>query len=364
MPILAKTYYTIGLMSGSSLDGLDLAYCSFTFTDSWSFDLIHCKRASLGVWENKLHSAVDLSKDDLNDLSILFAHYLAQEVQEFIQENQIKNIDAVVSHGHTIFHNPDKGVTCQIGDGQTLANQLDLKVINNLRQADIDAGGQGAPIVPIGDLHLFKDYTICLNLGGIANLSIKTKDGIVAFDVCTTNQVLNHYAHQKGFPYDDKGKMARKGKVNLSLLNKLNSLAYYQKMGPKSLDNGMAKLLIMEIDNSETKLENALATYVDHIAYLIGKDIANIANEYRMVLSEEVQLFVTGGGAFNTYLVARIQAYTKLKVVVPEEELVNYKEAIVMAFIGVLKLKNEVNVLASVTGANHDTSCGEVFEKG
>lgn len=363
MPIQGKTYYIIGLMSGSSLDGLDLAYCAFKYTDSWTFNLIHCKNAPLGLWEAKLREAVHLNEEELDCLSVQFATYLAKEVQDFIQENHIDKIDAVVSHGHTIYHYPEKGITCQIGDGQTLAKLLELRIINNLRQADMDAGGQGAPIVPIGDLLLFPSYQFCLNLGGIANISMKTKKGILAFDICTANQVLNHYAEQAGFPYDNEGQMARKGKVNKSLLTALNSLDFYQKIGPKSLDNGMAKLLINQINDKQGNIEMALATYVEHIAVQIAKAVNSIALGEGLNLKPNTQILLTGGGAFNSYLVERIQAHLNIKVLVPDDAIVSNKEAIVMAFIGVLKLRNEVNVLASVTGAKQDTSCGDIFEK-
>lgn len=350
-------------MSGSSLDGLDIAYCSFNFATSWSFKLIHFDTAPLGAWEDKLRLAVSLNEEQLQELSIEFASFIADKVQHFRKEYKIASLDVVVSHGHTIYHYPAKGKTCQIGDGQTLARLLDVKVITNLRQADMDEGGQGAPIVPIGDLHLFKDFLVCLNLGGIANLSIKTRQGIFAFDVCAANQVLNHYAHKLGLEYDDNGEFARKGKVDQLLLEELNNLDFYKKLGPKSLDNSYSKTIVLKMNTMEPNTENALATYVEHIAFQIRKDLVFYAKKYLISFDENTQMLVTGGGAFNGFLIERIQAQLSLKVVVPNANIVAFKEAIVMAFIGVLKLRNEVNVLASVTGASKDTSCGEIFEK-
>lgn len=348
-------------MSGSSLDGLDIAYCQFYFTDKWTYTLLKSKTATLGNWESQLKNATQLNEQELEQLSIDFAKYLAKEVQIFIQENQISEIDAVVSHGHTIYHYPEKGVTCQIGDGQTLANLLELKVINNLRQKDMDASGQGAPIVPIGDLHLFANYPICLNIGGIANLSIKLQNKMIAFDVCIANQVLNHYANKLGLDYDDKGDIARKGKINQTVLEKLNQLDFYKKAYPKSLDNSFKNELIFLINSMEINTENALATYVEHIGIQLYLSIIEIAKQYMIPLSENTKMLITGGGAFNQFLVERIQEHLKVPIVIPDETIVNYKEAIVMAFIGVLKLRNEVNVLASVTGAQEDTVCGDVF---
>ena len=341
-------------MSGSSLDGLDIAYCQFDYTGKWTYALLKSKAAPLGNWENKLKNATQLNEQELAQLSIEFAKYLAQEVQLFIQENKITEIDAVVSHGHTIYHYPEKGITCQIGDGQTLANLLELKVINNLRQKDMDAGGQGAPIVPIGDLHLFADYPICLNIGGIANLSIQLQNQMIAFDVCTANQILNYYANKLGLDYDDKGSIARKGKINTTLLNQLNNLDFYKNENPKSLDNSFRNQLIKIIDFEEQNIENVLATYVEHIVIQIYKAI----KQHNI---DQSKMLITGGGAFNTFLIERIQATLKAEIVIPNKDVINYKEAIVMAFIGVLNLRNEVNVLASVTGAKQDTVCGDVF---
>lgn len=362
-----QNYYAIGLMSGSSLDGLDISYCKYSFQRdveekaSWSFELIYAKTVLLGVWESKLKAAVSLSDDDLENLGEQFASFLASEVNEFIKEFQINDLDVVVSHGHTISHHPEEGRTCQIGDGQTLANQTAQLVINNLRQEDMNHGGQGAPIVPIGDKLLFRKHQFCLNLGGIANISIKTRSEIIAFDICTANQVLNHYAQVLGAPYDDGGAWARTGTVNTILLERLNEMDYCQKVFPKSLDNSYSKKIILLINSLETKPENALATYVEHIAHQVSSDIRLIAKQFLLPLSDNVSMLVTGGGAFNEYLIERIQAHILINLEVPEAEIINYKEALVMGFIGVLKLRNEVNVLASVTGASRDTICGDIY---
>lgn len=358
-----KIYYAIGLMSGSSLDGLDLAYCTFTLKKSWSFKLIKAKNSSLGSWEQKLRKARGLNTEELDALSIEFAHYLAQEVKLFIRENEIEKIDLVVSHGHTIYHYPEVMLTCQIGDGQTIANLLGIKVVNNLRQADLYAGGQGAPIVPIGDLLLFPQYPVCLNIGGIANFSIKTKTSIIAYDVCVANQVLNHYAKKYGCDYDDRGNIARIGVVNVKLLMELHKQEYYKAFAPKSLDNGMTQNLIEIIDRNESVIENVLATFVEHISIEFITAIFETMLVHRIPFEGGSPVLVTGGGAYNDFLLERIRANVKLDFVVPEDEIIEFKEAIVMAFIGVLKIRNEVNVLASVTGAMNDTSCGEIFEK-
>lgn len=348
-------YYVIGLMSGSSLDGLDIAYVKFTLDKKWNFELLSSKTADLGLWQNKLREATSLSEKDLAILSKEFAIYLAKEVEIFIQEHDILKLDLVASHGHTIYHYPHKGITCQIGDGEALSSLLGYPVVSNLRQADIDAGGQGAPIVPIGDLLLFSDYKYCLNLGGIANISSKLEGGITAYDICSANQVLNHFAKQLALPFDEGGKLAKSGQVSHRLLTALNEMAYYKLSPPKSLDNAFTLEVLKVIEPFELAFHDILATYTDHIAIQVEKTLQGLTNNSKVL--------VTGGGAFNTYLVERIAALGGVVVEVPKDDIVNYKEAIVMGFIGVLRSRNEVNVLASVTGAAYNTSCGEIHRK-
>lgn len=345
-------YYVIGLMSGSSLDGLDLAYVRFYFDEKWDYELLASKTAELGLWEHKLRDAVRLSGKELEALSIDFAVYLATEVEIFIRTNQISKLDLLVSHGHTIYHYPDRGSTCQIGDGRKLSELLGVQVVNNLRQADIDAGGQGAPIVPIGDLFLFSEYEYCLNLGGIANISSKIGGELYAYDICSANQVLNHFANLLDLPYDEGGSLARSGQLNQELLSALNDLSYYQKLPPKSLDNSFTREVLAVIDLYEIAIPDILASYVEHIAMQISR----VLGPERL----DATMLITGGGAFNTFLVERISALCHVEVHVPESEIVNYKEAIVMGFIGVLRLRNEVNVRCSVTGATKDTCCGDI----
>lgn len=353
---MTKQYYkAIGLMSGSSLDGLDIVCVSFiTNNGKWEFEILQTKVVSLNTWSNILPKANELSKRELNKISLLFGEFIGEETNQFIEENKIENIDIVVSHGHTIFHYPEKGITCQIGDGQTIANILKLPVINNLRQKDIDVGGQGAPIVPIGDLHLFSQYKFCLNIGGIANISVKQEDKIIAYDMAVANQILNYYSTILGATYDNNGNWAREGNVNLELLAELSELNFYQKEAPKSLDNGYKNQITKIIHFYNIPTKDILATFTQHLAEIIAKE----ANKYCTTSKDE--MLITGGGAFNTYLVELIKNKFKGKVVVPDSSIIENKEALVMAFMGVLFLRNECNVLSSVTGAKQDTICGEL----
>ena len=363
----AKSYFAIGLMSGSSLDGLDITYCKYTKEvgsegqANWSFELLHAKTAALKHWELQLAHTAGYSGAELDKLSRKFAGYMVEELGHFLIEYKIERIDLVSSHGHTISHHPEIGKTCQIGDGQTMADLLGQTVVNNLRQKDVDEGGQGAPIVPIGDKHLFGEHQFCLNIGGIANISIKLLNGLIAFDVCSANQVLNYYALKLGCPYDKNGDFAKKGVINEGLLQQLNAFEYYQKPYPKSLDNSYSKKLIAKINSVEINPHNALATFTEHIAVQLAKCIETTKKNLGLNFSKKTSLLVTGGGAFNSFLLERCQSYLSIRLHIPSAEIINYKEAIVMGFIGVLRLLEEVNVLASATGAKRDTSCGDMY---
>lgn len=353
------TYYAIGLMSGSSLDGIDLAYCKFKIKDNnWYFKILKSATHPLGDWYKVLKDTSHLKASDLVALDIKFGAFLGKTCKSFIEKNHISKIDLIASHGHTIFHHPELGFTCQIGNGNAIAHETSISVVSDLRSADIAAGGQGAPIVPIGDFHLFKEHAFCLNIGGIANISFKTREGIIAFDICSANQILNFYAQQNGKAYDENGDFAKKGMINESLFTALNQLEFYKKPTPKSLDNSFSKKIIKIIDNHEAlSIEDKLATYIEHVALQIS-----LAAESCSKKITGKTLFITGGGAFNHYLIERIKAHTKLKIIISPRKIVEYKEAMVMAFMGVLRLRNEANCFASVTGASKNTICGAVFQ--
>jgi len=349
-----KTYTAIGIMSGSSLDGLDIAFCSYYFDGKWSYKIIYSKEYSIKCWAERLKNARSLTNEKLELLDIAFGGFIGESVSEFIQEFSIQNIDIVSSHGHTVYHFPEKGITKQIGKGKQIFERLKMPILTNLRQADIDLGGSGAPIVPIGDLHLFSEYKYCLNIGGIANVSIKDKKNITAFDICSANQVLNYFAFLKGKPYDDNGNLARKGKLNKQLLENLNTLDYYKKKAPKSLDNLFTNQVLKHFKAFDVSVEDKLNTYVEHIAFQIA-ETTNYEEKTETIL-------ITGGGAYNGYLIERISYYLQqknIKVIIPTKETINYKEALVMAFMGVLYLRKEINCLSSVTGASSNSICGE-----
>jgi len=352
-------YRVIGLMSGSSLDGLDIAYCHFEKGKSdWEFSIEKADCIAYSKeWMDRLSTARTLDGKSLWQLHTDYGHLLAGRVNRFISKNNLQGeVDLIASHGHTIFHFPDSCSTTQIGDGAALAVGTGITVACDFRSSDIALGGQGTPIVPIGDLLLFKEYNYLLNLGGIANLTVKTDSKIVAFDICAANQVLNHYASQKGLEYDKDGAIASAGHLYQPLLDALNTLEYYQKPYPKSLDNSFSREVIIPlVDSYDISTEDNLHTYCEHIANQIGAHIEKAS------AAKKGKLFITGGGAFNSYLISRIIVHSSIPVHIPSEEEVKYKEALIMAFIGLLRHRNEPNVLSSVTSASRDSIGGALY---
>lgn len=351
-------YRVIGLMSGSSLDGLDIAFVEFAQQSGvWQYEVkaVDCKPFS-DEWIEKLNSLTEASAFRYLSLHAEFGQYLGEKVNEFIAEKGLEyQVQLIVSHGHTVFHEPGIKMTAQLGDGAAIAATTGINVVSDLRALDIAFGGQGAPIVPIGEKFLFSDYQYLLNLGGIANLT-QMKNGIpFAFDVAPANRVLNLLAQQVGKKYDEGGNLASKGKLNQAVLEELNALPYYQKAAPKSLNNqfGVETVFPM-LENLDTA--DALHTYVEHI-------VEQLANSLQTDLTPG-KLLVTGGGAHNDYLLEKITnklAPLGIELVKPSNEIIDYKEAIIMAFIGVLRFRENNNVLASVTGAHRDSIGGAMW---
>lgn len=351
-------------MSGSSLDGLDIVFAEFHETaGEWGFEIraASCYEYSK-EWREKLQSATSLSALDYQLLHTSYGHYLGKEVNRFVEENNLHYQPALIaSHGHTTFHIPSKKMTAQLGDGAAIAAETKLPVVSDLRALDVAFGGQGAPIVPIGEKLLLKEYSMFLNLGGIANISIKAPDQYIAFDVCPANRVLNSIAALVNKEYDAGGQMASLGNVNESLLKQLNAFEYYQQPAPKSLSNEFGTEEIFPLLKSFGLTHNdLLRTFIEHIVYQIK---LAIANSFELQPSNN-KLLVTGGGAFNDFLMERLTEELSsigIEVDVPDENLIKYKEALIMAFIGLLRWRQEYTVLCSVTGAERDSIGGAVW---
>jgi len=344
--------FAIGLMSGTSLDGIDLVYVCFKNDDYKDFKIIHAETISYSKeWKQLLQNAIFSDEVTLQELDITYGRFLGRILNNFINNFKITTIDFIASHGHTILHEPAKGITLQIGSGQEIANITKQKVVCDFRTQDVKLGGQGAPLVPIGDELLFPEYDFCVNLGGFSNVSYKKENKRIAFDICPVNIVLNFYANKIGLEYDAFGKIASEGKLNEALLEKLNALEFYQQKPPKSLGLEWVQSTIFPlIDAFETEVPTILRTFVVHIAQQISK-----------VITKNNQVLVTGGGVFNTFLMDEIRQYSNSQIVLPAAELIDYKEALVFAFLGLLKIHDEINCLKSVTGASKNHSSGVVF---
>lgn len=351
-------------MSGSSLDGLDIAFVEFEETGrKWSFEIKAAKCYPYDLhWLAQLQGATSLAAKDYLLLHAAYGRYLGERVNEFIDEfNLHHKVQLIASHGHTTFHVPASEMTAQLGDGAAIAAITEINVVSDLRAMDVAFGGQGAPIVPIGEKLLFDEYAFFLNLGGIANVSYKNPDGYIAFDICAANRVLNLLAQANGKDYDEGGQIASTGKVYTPLLTRLNSLSYYSVPHPKSLANTFGTDEVFPIvDGFDISNADKLRTYVEHVVMQVTYSLQKLVTDQTV----NRKLLVTGGGAFNTFLVNRLKQMLQalnIEVVVPDTTLISYKEALVMALIGVLRWREEYNVLDTVTGARRSSIGGAVW---
>jgi len=350
-----NSYKVVGVMSGTSLDGIDLAEMTFSLNNhqKWEYSFGTTETIPYNPsWVAVLKEGIHFSAGRLQQLNNDYTLYLADVISSFIQDHRITALDAICSHGHTILHQPQKGITLQIGNLPSIAERLAQTVVCDFRVQDVVLGGQGAPLVPIGDRLLFSNYDYCLNLGGFANASNERNGKRFAYDICPVNIVLNSLTEELGIPYDDGGAIARNGEANDRLLEQLNALAFYQLGAPKSLGLEWVQAQIFPLLNaSDISIENKIATFTEHVAYQLSQQFA--ANS---------TVLVTGGGAYNTFLLERLGFYKKLDVTIPDPQLLEFKEALIFGLLGVLKLRDEVNCLASVTGASRDHSGGIVYK--
>lgn len=345
----------IGLMSGTSLDGLDICYVQFDKQgDNWSYQILLTHEESYPVeLKNQLATAQNMSALEYAKLHSDYGLYLGERVKEFIDKNNLSP-DYVASHGHTIFHQPQSRFTAQIGSGAGIAAESGVDTICDFRTTDVALYGQGAPLVPIGDRTLFAEYQYCLNLGGFSNISYDNGETRVAYDISPVNYVLNHYTRLIGLEYDKDGEIARGGVVNSMLLDKLNALPFYNMEGPKSLGREwVEEVVIPLIDDSGLVLADKLSTFCEHVAYQISRHLKG------------GKVLVTGGGAYNRYLIERIEANSlNCKVVLPDPMTISFKEALIFAFLGALYINNQANCLKSVTGAKYDNIGGALYKSG
>lgn len=350
------TYNVIGLMSGTSLDGLDMAFCRFNFENNqWKYEIKTAQTIAYSEqWKKTLLSLEKVDALTFQQTNIDYGHYLGGLVSDFILKNNIK-ADFIASHGHTIFHQPSKKLSVQVGSGSAISSKCNLPVVCDFRTTDVALGGQGAPLVPIGDKLLFSEYDFCLNLGGFANVSYHFNGQRIAYDICPVNIVMNKITEKIGKPFDDQGNIAKDGLLSGYLLNELNQIGFYKMIpdSPKSLGKEwVIKNVNPLLELYEMNENDMLRTFCEHIAFQISKSLKN---------KPKGKILVTGGGAYNLFLMHCIQKHTEHQLIIPDNNTVEFKEALIFAFLGVLRMRNEVNCLKSVTGAMRDSCGGAIY---
>ncbi|MBS1599325.1 MAG: anhydro-N-acetylmuramic acid kinase [Bacteroidetes bacterium] len=367
-------YKVIGLMSGSSLDGLDIAYVHLQETaGKWTYEIQHSACYPYNKdWIEKLERATLLPALEYQLLHTAYGNFIGEQVNRFIDEKNLHyQVQIIASHGHTTFHVPQQKMTAQLGEGAAIAAATNINVVSDLRSMDVALGGQGAPIIPIGEKLLLGGHHFFLNIGGIANISAhtpvseKSSEGeVIAFDVCPANRVLNMLANKKGKLFDEDGAMASTGSVNMMLLEKLNRFTYYGQPYPKSLANDFGvREVFPVVEESNCSIPDAMRTYAEHICLQIKNSIEKLMSDFKS-LTGNLKLLATGGGAHNIFLMRRLRQILQplnIEVVIPESQLIDFKEALVVALIGALRWREENNVLSSVTGAKRSSVGGAVW---
>ncbi len=355
-----KKYHILGLMSGSSLDGLDLALCSFeTKNKSIEWEIIYAETIPYSQkWALRLEKLPEQSALIFIKTHSYLGHYFGEIINDFLERVPIKP-DFIASHGHTIFHYPKQLITTQIGDGAAIAAKTGYPVICDFRSHDIALEGEGTPLAPTADKYLFSEYEFLLNLGGIANITYQNLNNWCAFDITPCNQVLNDLAQILGLEYDNNGNIARKGQLIPKLYQFLNQYPYYKQTYPKSLDNQNIKLKYTpKIINFDASIEDKLHTSCKVFGYQIAKSIHQLSN------NQEAKILTTGGGAFNSFLIECIQEHLNpnISIVIPDKKIIEYKEALLMALLGFLRINNQVNCFSKITNANFDSIGGAIYQ--
>ncbi len=354
---MQSKYKVIGLMSGTSLDGLDITHCIFQkYKSGWKYSLSKYITVRYPAqWLDKLSNAHALGGEALIALDAAYGTYLGKVTLDFIRRHQLK-VDFISSHGHTVFHQPLKGFTYQIGNGYSLFAASGFPVVCDFRMQDVALGGEGAPLVPAGDRLLFREYEVCLNLGGIANLSVDRKGKRHAFDICFCNMGLNFLASKVFKDFDKEGSMAASGTVDNKLLAALRKV--YNKIRVKRPSLGreiFEKQIRLLLENESISVQDRLCTFTESAAMEISEAIQSSHGKSKVLC--------TGGGAFNAFLIARMLHYggDDITFILPEDEVIKFKEAMVFGFLGVLRVRKEINCLKSVTKAIRDSSSGTLI---
>lgn len=345
-------------MSGTSMDGIDLAHCDLTEQENgkWNYKINVAKTYYYNdLWRLRLSKLRNQNALNVYKTDRYYGEYIGELINEFIAENNLE-VDLIGSHGHTIFHQPENNVSYQIGSASAIAAVTDIPTVSNFRAMDVVKYGEGAPISGIGDQLLFSEFDMCLNLGGFANISTLVDEQPVAYDICPCNILLNRIAREFGKEYDENGEIANQGSIDYDLLSDLNSIEYYSQPHPKSLGREwINEHFWFRVRQSDASKEDRMKTLVDHIAQQIGQNIENLATD-----PTTTRVYVTGGGAFNTALIDHLRTHTDAEIIVPEDTLVDYKEALIFGLLALLRVQNKANILRSYTGAEQDSVGGEL----
>ncbi|CAG5081889.1 anhydro-N-acetylmuramic acid kinase [Parvicella tangerina] len=353
MTLPRKRYRIIGLMSGTSLDGLDIALCEFEKDDKWSFGILFAETQKYSdQWVSRLQLADQLSGQGLMQLDADLGKHFGEAVNNFLKKHDLKpnRIDAIASHGQTIFHQPTNSFTTQIGSGAHLSAVTGIKTICDFRSKDVALGGQGAPLVPIGDELLFGMYDYCINFGGIANISFRENDTRKSFDIGFANMASNYLVETLGKPYDENGTIAQGGSFDQSLFEQLNALEYFHKDPPKSLGKEyFDQVFSFTLKNNPLPTQDQLHTFGKHLAFQVAKHL------------KSGSCLSTGGGSYNQFWLDEIRSSSSVEIIVPEPIIIDFKEALIFAFLGVLRLEECTNTLHSVTGAIKDSIGGCIY---
>ncbi len=348
-----NTFTVIGLMSGTSLDGLDIVLSKFyKINDKWNFDIIKSTTYEYSNdWKKNLENSHNLPAYQFVKLHNEYGVYIGNKVNDFIKNTNIQ-IDLIASHGHTVFHQPDKNISWQIGNGAYIASTTQINTVSDFRTLDIAFGGQGAPLVPIGDNLLFSEYDYKINIGGFANISYIENSKTIAFDICPVNIVCNKISEKLALKYDDKGNLGRQGNIHNNLLDALNNIDYYNLEAPKSLSREWVENVFYPIVlKYNLNINDSLRTIYEHISIQFAKILNKTKNK---------KILITGGGVYNEFLIELIKQKTNNKVIIPDNNIIEYKEALIFGFLGILRYQDKVNCLSSVTGATKDNIGGVV----
>lgn len=340
-------YHVLGVMSGSSLDGLDVCLTKFNQSSSWAYEILAADTLDIPeALKLQLRQSDRLKARSLFLLDQQYGNWMGEQIRHWRSKNKHK-VDLIGVHGHTVFHEPKEGFSIQIGNGANVCVATGIPTVDRFREKDIILGGQGAPLVPFGERLLWPQYQVFINLGGIANVATHGST-TRAWDIAPCNQVLNHLAKLAGKDYDENGQIAREGALDPQWLENLRSLDYFSKPAPKSLSNQWTQEVLHQAPNN---IKDALNTYVHFLGEQIAADL-------KAVPDGQVVL-ITGGGAYNSYLIETIKKMSPgLQFVLPEHQLIAYKEALVFGLMALHRQLELPNVLSSVTGALRDSVSG------